>query len=130
MQMLRRRATATGVPVDSLIKMLVNFATTAQLENIRYSAAYSGSSILGLPFGPAARARLHLLARFGGTRAANMPSDVAPIARLLLLKFVITRNAAARMYEDTALTVTDDEETTLDLRTNTTGAHPAVTHLK
>jgi hypothetical protein len=29
MQMLRRRATATGVPVDSLIEMLVNFATTA-----------------------------------------------------------------------------------------------------
>jgi hypothetical protein len=59
-----------------------------------------------------------------------MPSDVAPIARLLLLKFVITCDAAARMCEDTALTVTDDEETTLDLLTNTTGAHPAVTHLK
>jgi hypothetical protein len=31
---------------------------------------------------------------------------------------------------DTALTDSDDEETTLDLLTNTTGAHSAVTHLK
>jgi hypothetical protein len=56
---------------------------------------------------------------------------VATIARLLLLKFVIPRDAAARLYEDTALTpVSDDEETTLDLLTNTTGAHAAVMHFK
>jgi hypothetical protein len=41
---------------------------------------------------------------------------IATIAGLLLLKFVITREAAAPMYKDTALTVSDDEETTLDLR--------------
>jgi len=43
----------------------------------------------------------------------------------------IVRHPAARTYKDTALTpVSDDEETTLDLLTSTTGAHAAVTHLK
>ena len=41
--------------------------------------------------------------------------------RLLLLRFVITRDAADRMSKDTAFKpVSDDEETTLD---HTTGAH-------
>ena len=31
---------------------------------------------------------------------------------------------------DTALTDSDDEETTLDLLTNTTGAHAAITHFR
>src|ERR1700757_1396894 len=34
MKVLLRRAVATGVPVNSLIKVLVNFATTVQLENV------------------------------------------------------------------------------------------------
>ena len=56
---------------------------------------------------------------------------IATIAHLYVLKFVITRDPAARTYKDTALTpVSDDEEMTLDLLTNTTGAHAAVTHLK
>jgi hypothetical protein len=54
---------------------------------------------------------------------------IATIARLLALKFVITRDPAARTYKDTALTpVTDDEEMTLNLLTNTTGARAAVAH--
>ena len=48
-----------------------------------------------------------------------------------MLRFVITRDPAARTYKDTALTpVSDDEETTFNLLTNTTGAHAAVTYLK
>jgi hypothetical protein len=34
METLLRRAVATGVPINSLIKVLVNFATTVQLENV------------------------------------------------------------------------------------------------
>jgi len=53
------------------------------------------------------------------------------IARLLVLKFVIMRDPAARTYKDTALTPDgDDEEMTLNLLTNTTGAPAAVAHLK
>ena len=56
---------------------------------------------------------------------------IATIARLLVLRFVIMRDPGARTYQDTALTpVGDDEEMTLNLLTNTTGAHAAVTHLK
>jgi hypothetical protein len=48
-----------------------------------------------------------------------------------VLKFVIMRDPAARTYKDTALApISDDEETTLDLLTNTTGAHAAITHFK
>jgi hypothetical protein len=74
MQTLRRRAMATGVPVDSLIKVLVNFATAAQLENVHPRRHIPAQASFGLRSGPAARARLRLLARFGGTRSANMPS--------------------------------------------------------
>src|SRR5258708_12428054 len=34
METLLRRAVATSVPVNSLIKVLVNFATTVRLENV------------------------------------------------------------------------------------------------
>ena len=44
---LLRRAAATGVPIGSLVKLLVNFATTVRLENLHPSrAAFCGSSIL------------------------------------------------------------------------------------
>jgi hypothetical protein len=56
---------------------------------------------------------------------------VAMIARLFVLKFVIMRDPAARTYKDTALTpVGEDEEMTLNLPTNTTGAPAPVMHLK
>jgi hypothetical protein len=47
------------------------------------------------------------------------------------LKFVITRDRAARTYTDIALTpVSDAEDMTLDLLTSTTGANAAVAHLR
>lgn len=69
--------------------------------------------------------------RFVWETLSKHAAIAATIARLLALKFVIARDPAARTYKGTALTpVSDDEETTLDLLTNTTGAHAAVTHLK
>jgi hypothetical protein len=65
-----------------------------------------------------------------GKRSANAVI-VAMIARLFVLKFVIMRDPAARTYKDTALTpVGEDEEMTLNLLTNTTGAPAPVMHLK
>ena len=53
------------------------------------------------------------------------------IARLLFLKFVITRDRAARTYTDIALApVNDDEDETLGLLTQTTGALAAIAHVK
>jgi len=56
---------------------------------------------------------------------------IGMIARLLLLKFSIMRDPTARTYMDIALApVSGDEDMTLDLLTNTTGARAAVAHLK
>jgi hypothetical protein len=53
------------------------------------------------------------------------------ITRLLFLKLLITRDPGARTYMDIALTpVSSDEDMTLDLLTNTTGAYAAVAHLR
>jgi hypothetical protein len=124
---------ATGVPVDSLIKVLVNFATTAKLENVHplqggiLRLKHPSERRPGLP----RESAFIFWPRFVWETLSKHAVIVATIARLLLLKFVITRDAAARMYKDTALKpVSDDEETTLDLLTNTTGGHAAVTHFK
>jgi hypothetical protein len=53
------------------------------------------------------------------------------VARLLLWQRAIARDLAARTYTDLALTpVSDDDDTTLDLFTKTTGARAAVAHVK
>jgi hypothetical protein len=129
METLLRRAVATGVPVNSLIKVLVNFATTVQLENVHplqggiFRLKHPSERRPGLP-----RERAFIFwPRFAWETLSKHAVIIAMIARLLALKFVITRTPAARTYQDTALTpVADGEETTLALLTNTTGAHAAV----
>src|SRR5215468_7193961 len=130
---LLRRAVATGVPVNSLIKVLVNFATTVRLENVHplqggiFRLKHPSERRLGMP-----RERAFAFwPRFIWETVSKHAIIIATIVRLLVLKFVITRDPAARTYKDIALTpVSDDEEMTLNLLTNTTGAHAAVTHLK
>jgi hypothetical protein len=115
------------------IIMLVTFATTAQLENVHpleggiFRLKHPSERRAGLP-----RERAFIFwPRFVWDTISKHAVIVATIARLLVLKFVITRDPAARVYKDTALTpVSDDEETTLDLLTHTTGAHAAVTRFK
>ena len=133
METLLRRAVATGVPVNSLIKMLVNFATTAQLENVHplqggiLRLKHPSERRPGLPREYA----FIFWARFAWETLSKHAVIIATIVRLLALKFVITRDPAARTYTDIALTpVSDDEEMTLNLLTSTTGARAAVTHLQ
>jgi hypothetical protein len=83
----------------------------------------------GLPSGSAARAQLHLLARFGETSSANMPS-LLQRSRASFCSSLSSRAMQRSNVQDTALTVSDEEETTLDLLTNTTGARPAVTYFE
>jgi hypothetical protein len=132
METLLRRAVATGVPVNSLIKVLVNFATTTRLENVHplqggiFRLKHRSERRPGSP-----RERLVVFwTRFLWETLSKHAVISATIARLLVLKFAIMRDPAARTYKDTALTpVTDDEEMTLSLLTNTTGARAAVAHL-
>ncbi len=133
METLLRRAVATGVPVNSLIKVLVNFATTVRLENVHplqggiMRLKHPSERRPGLPRERA----LVFWSRFICDVLGKHAAIIATIARLLALKYVITRDPAAATYKDTALTAgNDDEEMALDLLTNTTGASAAVTHLK
>jgi hypothetical protein len=55
----------------------------------------------------------------------------ATIARLLWMKMAIERDRNARAYLDQALeAVSEDDDATLDLLTQTTGASAALAHLK
>ena len=133
METLLRRALATGVPVNSLIKVLVNFATTVRLENVHplqggiLRLKHPSERRPGLP-----RERAFIFwPRFVWETLSKHAVIIRTIARLLLLKIAITRDPATRTYTDIALTpVSDDEDMTLDLLTKTTGAHAAVVHLK
>ena len=126
MARLLRRAVATGVPVNSLIKLLVNFATTVRLENVHplqggiLRLKHPSERRPGLPRERA----LVFWPRFVWETISKHAVIIGMIARLLVLKIAITRDAAARTYTDVALTpVSDDEDMTLDLLTKTTGAH-------
>jgi Radical SAM superfamily len=133
METLLRRAVATGVPVNSLIKMLVNFATTAKLENVHplqggiLRLKHPSERRPGLP----RQRALIFWPRFAWETLSKHAVIVATIVRLLALKFAVMRDPAARAYTDIALTpVSDDEEVTLSLLTNTTGAYAAVGHFR
>src|SRR5436190_14513529 len=133
MKTLLSRAVATGVPINSLIKMLVNFATTVRLENVH--PLQGGILRLKHPLErrpglPRERA-LIFWPRFIWQTLSKHVVIVGMIARLRALKIAIIRDSGARTYMDIALTpVSDDEDMTLDLLTKTTGATAAVTHLK
>jgi radical SAM superfamily enzyme YgiQ (UPF0313 family) len=133
METLLRRAVATSVPVNSLIKVLVNFATAVRLENVHplqggiLRLKHPSERRPGLP-----RERTFIFwLRFLWETLSNHVVIIAMIARLFLLKLVITRDPAARTYTDIALTpVNDDEDETLGLLTQTTGAPAAIAHVK
>jgi hypothetical protein len=133
MQTLLRRAAATGVPLGSLMRLLARFALSDPIENVH--PLQSGILRLMHPwerrpdmprespwvFWP--RFVWHTLRRHA--LAFHM------VARLLLWQRAIAQDPAARAYKDLALTpVSDDEDTTLDLFTKTTGARAAVAHVK
>jgi radical SAM superfamily enzyme YgiQ (UPF0313 family) len=133
METLLRRAVATNVPVNSLIKVLVNFATTVRLEKVH--PLQGGVLRLKHPSerrpGLSRERAFIFWPRFVWETLRKHGVIIGMIARLLFLKLVITRDRAARTYTDIALTpVDDDEDMTLDLLTNTTGASAAVAHLR
>ena len=132
METLLRRAVATGVSVNSLIKVLVNFATTVWLENVHplqggiLRLKHPSERRPGLP-----RERAFIFwPRFVWQTLSKHVVIVGMIARLFLLKLVITRDPAARTNTDIALTPVNDDDVTLNLLTSTTGAHAAIAHFK
>ena len=133
METLLRRAVATGVPVNSLIKALVNFATTVRLENVHPLQG----GMLRLKHPSERRPGLQrenafvFWTRFISETLSKHATIAATIAWMIWIKIAIARDPDARNYTDIALTpVQDDEDTTLDLLTKTTGSLDAVAHIK
>ena len=134
MKTLLRRAAATGVPMGSLVKVLVTFAMTVPLEKVHPLQA----GLLRLKRrserrpGPAARERRVFWPRFVWDTLCKhaRPGRHDRAARRDEARH-IDRDPHARSYMDEALTpVHEDEEITLDLLTKTTGATAAVAHIK
>jgi hypothetical protein len=133
MRTLLRRAAATGVPIGSLIKILVNFATTIRLENLHPIQ----SGILRLKHPSERRPGLPresawtFWPRFVLETIGKHVVITGMIARLLAMRLAIARDPAVRSYMDQALMpVGDDNDETLDLLTKTTGGRAAVAHVR
>ncbi|NDV85714.1 radical SAM protein [Aurantimonas aggregata] len=133
MRTLIRRAVATGVPVASLVKVLVAFATTVQLENVH--PLQGGLVRLKRPSErrPEMK-REHPLVfwpRYAVETVVKHLRLAATIVRLTATALWITNDPATRRYMDRALTpVDDDGDASLDLFTKTTGGKASVTHMK
>jgi radical SAM superfamily enzyme YgiQ (UPF0313 family) len=133
MKTLLRRAAATKVPLNSLVKVLVMFATSVQLENVHplqagvFRLKHPSERRHGLP-----RENLMLFwAKFAWETVSKHVRLVGTISRLVLMRVGIglDRNAAA--YTDLALTpVRDDESETHELLTQTVAARAAVAHIR
>ena len=133
MRTLLRRAAATGVPINSLVKILVTFATTIRLEKLHPIQG----GILRLRHPTERRPELPrenafmFWPRFVLETVGKHLVIAGAIVRLVAMKMAISRDPAAHAYMDQALTpVGDDNDETLDLLTKTTGGRAAVAHVR
>ena len=133
MKTLLCRAAATGVPMGSLVKVLVTFATTVRLENVH--PLQSGVLRFKRPSerrpGLPRENPLIFWSRYAGETLSKHIIFAGAIVRLLLTAIAISYGPATRTYMDQALTpVGDDGDVTLDLFTKTTGGDAAVAHIR
>jgi len=133
MKTLLRRAAATGVPMGSLVKLLVRFATTVRLEKVHplqsgvLRSKRQSERRPGLP----QENPWIFWSRYTWETLNKHAMFAGAIVRLMLTAIAISRASAARTYMDRALTpVGDDGDETLDLFTKTTGGRAAVAHIK
>jgi hypothetical protein len=133
MKTLLRRAAATGVPMVSLAKVLVTFATTVPLEKVHplqagiFRLKTRSERRPGLP-----REKAWVFwPRYVWDMLSKHAAMAGVIGRLFMMKLAIDRDPHARSYMDQALTPVDAEyDATLDLMTKTTGAAAAIAHIK
>ena len=133
METLLRRAAATGVPMGSLVKLLVAFAAMVPLENLHplqsglFRLKHPSERRAGLP----RESAWIFWPRFFWETAYKHSVLAGMIVRLIILKMSIARDPHARAYMDAALApVGDDNDATLDLMTKTTGAGAAIAHIR
>ena len=133
MKTLLRRAVATGMPVNSVLKLLVRFSTSVSVEGIHplQSGLFRGKHPSERRPGLPAVNPLLFWSRYAFETAWKTVVMLTIIGRMMMWKWAIEREPNARQYMDLALTpVRDDDEQTLELLTKTAGAKAAVDHLK
>jgi Radical SAM superfamily len=133
MKTLLRRAVATGMPVNSVLKLLVRFSSSVSVEGVHplQSGLFRGKHPSERRPGLPAVNPLMFWPRYALETAWKTVAMLAVIGRMMLWKWAIERRPDARQYMDQALTpVRDDDDETLELLTKTAGAKAAVDHLK
>jgi radical SAM superfamily enzyme YgiQ (UPF0313 family) len=133
MKTLLRRAAATGVPMGSLVKVLVTFAMMVPLEKVHplqagiFRLKRPSERRPGLP----RESALVFWPRYVWDTLRKHAVLAGTIARLVLTKLAIDRDPHARSYMDEALApVHEDGDVRLDLLTKTTGATAALAHIR
>jgi radical SAM superfamily enzyme YgiQ (UPF0313 family) len=132
METLLRRAAATGVPMASLIKVLVSFATTVHIEKVHplqggiLRLKHPSERRPGLP----RESAFVFWPRFAWETLHKHAVLGRAYGKLFLFKAKLARDANARFYMDQALTPVRDDDATLDLLTKTGGATAAIAHIR
>jgi len=133
MKTLLRRAAATGVPIGSLVKLLVIFGTSVRLEGVHPLQ----SGLLRLKHPSERRPGLPrenpfiFWPRFAWETLRKHVFFASAIIALLPSAFALSRNPAARNYLDQDLTPTSEEEyDTLALFTQNDAAQAAIPRSK
>ncbi|MGO4837291.1 radical SAM protein, partial [Rhizobiaceae sp. 2RAB30] len=132
MRTLLRRAVATGVPVHSLVKLLVTFGTSVPLENMH--PLQTGILRLMRPNerrpGLPVESPFAFWPRLAWRTVRKNVAIASRIVNLTLAGAMIKREAGRARYMDQALTPVGDDDETLDLLTKTTGGSAAIAHIK
>ena len=131
MQTLLRRAAATGVPLGSLRRILENFSTSVPIENVH--PLQGGVLRLRHPSerrdGMARESAWTFWPRFVWETLRKHAALAISMLRLRRMQRQIARDPDARTYMDHALMPVDaEDDASLDLLTQTTGADAAVAH--
>ena len=131
MEVLLRRAAATGIRMSSLVKLLYQFSTMQLLEGVHplqsgvFRLRHPDERRPGLP------RENPILFRFALASDLVRKSwfALATLARLSVVAIRVTRDPRRFTYMDEAMTrVSDDNDVTLGLLTQTQGARQAVAH--
>lgn len=133
MKTLLRRGAATGVNMSSLVKLLLTFSLTNNLEQVH--PLQSGILRLRHPSerrpGLAAESAFWFWPKLVIETVSKTATTLATLLRLSVLSIRITRDPKRFAYSDLALSrVEDDDDASLELLTQTSSAKQAVAHQK
>ncbi len=111
MRTLLRRGYATGLPVHSLVKLLLTFATTMPIERVHpiQGGIFRQKHPSELRPGAAPRNRALFWPRFAWETARKHAALIRALAGLLWMVRGIKRDPAAAAYTDVALTQGDED---------------------